>query len=41
MLTFDRVHIRGLDAAGLITPAVESALCDELRARLQHIRDTE
>lgn len=37
----DRVHIRSMDAAGLITPQVETALPSELRARLQHIRETE
>lgn len=37
----DRVHIRGMDAAGLITDAVEAALGEELRGRLQHIRETE
>ncbi|HXM44635.1 MAG TPA: hypothetical protein VN924_25585 [Bryobacteraceae bacterium] len=37
----DRVHIRGMDAAGLITAEVESTLPVELKARLQHIRETE
>ena len=37
----DRVHVRGLDAAGLITPEVEKALPANLQSRLQHIRDTE
>jgi hypothetical protein len=37
----DRVHVRGMDAAGLITPDVEQTLSEELRARLQHIRATE
>jgi len=37
----DRVHIRSLDAAGLITAEVENALPEELQARLQHIRETE
>lgn len=37
----DRVHIRGMDAAGLITQAVEQALNEELRFRLGHIRETE
>lgn len=37
----DRVHIRALDAAGLVTPEIESALSAELRSRLQHIRETE
>ncbi|MGI8992379.1 MAG: hypothetical protein ACR2I2_22715 [Bryobacteraceae bacterium] len=37
----DRVHVRGIDAAGLITPAVERALPEELRARLKIVRETE
>lgn len=37
----DRVHVRGMDAAGLITQAVEQALNEELRFRLGHIRETE
>lgn len=37
----DRVHIRSMDAAGLITAEVENALPMELKARLQHIRETE
>jgi hypothetical protein len=37
----DRVHVQSMDAAGLITPQVEAALPTELRARLQHIRETE
>jgi len=37
----DRVHIRSMDAAGLITPEVEKALPVELQERLQHIRETE
>lgn len=37
----DRVHTRIMDAAGLITPAIELALAPELQARLQHIRETE
>jgi hypothetical protein len=37
----DRVHIRSMDAAGLITREVEKGLPDELRSRLQHIRETE
>ncbi len=39
--TIDRVHLDGLDAAGLITPAMADALPAELRARLDHIRATE
>jgi len=37
----DRVHIRSLDAAGLITAEVENALPEELQVRRQHIRQTE
>ncbi|MBM3753877.1 MAG: nucleotidyltransferase family protein [Acidobacteria bacterium] len=37
----DRVHVRGMDAAGLITSDVERSLGDELGARLVHVRDTE
>jgi hypothetical protein len=37
----DRVHIRSMDAAGLITAEVERALPVELQERLQHIRETE
>jgi hypothetical protein len=37
----DRVHIRSLDAAGLITGGIETRLTPELAARLQHIRETE
>ena len=37
----DRVHVRGMDAVGLITPEVERALPAELGSRLQHIRQTE
>lgn len=37
----DRVHVRSMDAAGLITPAVEQALPAELQSRLQHVRETE
>jgi hypothetical protein len=37
----DRVHIRSMDAAGLITREVEKGLPDELRSRLQHVRETE
>ncbi len=37
----DRVHIRSLDAAGLITPEIEGGLPLELRARLQQVRETE
>ena len=37
----DRVYIRALDAAGLVTPPSEESLSDELLSRLQHIRETE
>lgn len=37
----DRVHIRGMDAAGLITDEVESALSENQQLRLKHIRETE
>ena len=37
----DRVHVRGLDATGLITPEMADALPAELRARLDNIRATE
>ena len=37
----DRVHVRGMDAAGLITGDVELELSEELRSRLRHVRETE
>lgn len=37
----DRVHLRSLDAAGLITPEIERNLTEELRTRLQQVRETE
>jgi hypothetical protein len=37
----DRVHVRGMDAAGLITRDVENGLSNELLARLGNIRETE
>jgi hypothetical protein len=37
----DRVHVRSMDAAGLITASIEERLPGELRSRLQHIRETE
>jgi hypothetical protein len=37
----DRVHVRAMDAAGLITPEVEKGLANELQSRLQHVRETE
>jgi NADPH:quinone reductase-like Zn-dependent oxidoreductase len=35
----DRVHVRGMDAAGLITAEVEDTLTPELLGRLQTVRD--
>lgn len=37
----DRVHVRAMDAVGLITPDVEQRLPADLHSRLQHIRSTE
>jgi hypothetical protein len=37
----DRVHLRDLDDAGLITPEVEATLPALLRERLAHVRATE
>lgn len=37
----DRVHIRAMDAAGLITPEVEHGLPEELQGRLRYTRETE
>jgi hypothetical protein len=37
----DRVHVRAMDAVGLITPDVERALPADLHSRLQHVRTTE
>lgn len=37
----DQVHLQVMDAAGLITPALEAGLSEEFRFRLRHIRDTE
>jgi hypothetical protein len=37
----DRVHVRALDAVGLITPDVERTLPADLHSRLQHVRATE
>ena len=37
----DRLHVRGMDAAGLITQEVEQALNEDLRFRLGHIRESE
>lgn len=36
----DQVHIKAMDAAGLITPDVERCLTLELAARLEHVRAT-
>ena len=37
----DRVHVRGMDAAGLIPLEVEQELSSDMRSRLWHIRETE
>jgi hypothetical protein len=37
----DRVHVRSMDAAGLITPQVEAKLPEELSTRLRQVRETE
>jgi hypothetical protein len=37
----DRVHIRSMDAAGLVRPEIEAKLPETLRARLREIRETE
>jgi hypothetical protein len=37
----DQVHVKSMDAAGLITPEVEAHLSAELSTRLQHVRATE
>ena len=37
----DRVHVRSLDAAGLITPEIEREMSAPLRARLHQVRETE
>ena len=37
----DRVHVRSMDAARLITPDVEKRLTPDLVARLKHVRETE
>ena len=39
--TIDRVSIRSMDAAGLITADVEAAMPQKLRSRLLNIRETE
>lgn len=37
----DRVHVQDLDAVGLITPEIEAALPEVLRARLREVRAAE
>ena len=37
----DRVHVRGMDSAGLISREVEAELSEDLRSRLRHIRESE
>ena len=37
----DQVHIKSMDAAGLITSDAEATLTPELAARLKHVRETE
>jgi len=37
----DQVHVQVMDAAGLITPVVESTFNEELQARLKYVRETE
>jgi hypothetical protein len=37
----DQVHVKSMDAAGLITPEVEGQLPPELSTRLRHVRETE
>lgn len=37
----DQVHVKALDAAGLITPELENRLMPELAARLKRVRETE
>jgi hypothetical protein len=37
----DRVHVRAMDAVGLITAEVERALPADLHSRLQHVRSSE
>ncbi len=37
----DRVHVRSMDAAGLITVDIEKTLSHELASRLSHVRETE
>ncbi len=37
----DRVHVQDMDSVGLITPEIEAALPEVLRARLAEVRATE
>jgi hypothetical protein len=37
----DQVHVKAMDAAGLITAEIESTLSPELVVRLKHVRETE
>ena len=37
----DRIHIRSLDAVGLISSEIERGLPETLRARLHQVRETE
>jgi hypothetical protein len=37
----DQVHIKQMDAAGLLTPEVDKTLTAELAARLKQVRETE
>lgn len=37
----DQVHVQVMDAAGLITPALENTLPEELQLRLRQVRDSD
>jgi hypothetical protein len=37
----DRVHVRSMDAAGLITDGIEHGLSEDLLPRLRNVRETE
>jgi hypothetical protein len=37
----DQVHVKSMDAAGLVTREVEAKLPAVLLTRLQHVRETE
>jgi hypothetical protein len=41
MFIKDSVHVRSMDAAGLITQQMEKALPPELAERLKQVRETE